>query len=205
MDSGIPATHRARPPLRGLGDPPKVRRPSFPDAQEPAMAATVITYERGSATIENVADGKTCFGLVGTLSVGGFAFDTIERIGGGVTPFVNLKPKDYPMSTMYWHPSKGRVINPYKGPGASAQMNNILVHKGSVPSHFEGCIGPGFLESKGSKHHLSLSKESMEIIWEQCGGAPGVKPAGSVKPMLIVTFRVVGEMPKKSATTDYGG
>lgn len=171
-------------------------------------AATVIRYERGDEYVENIythvtkdkngtaiETKKTAHGLVGTLWVGGYAFDTIERMDG----YVHMKPGKYMMSTMYDEAETGGthgiVVNPWlrKAEG-NAQMRNILVHKGSVPSHFEGCIGPGFLEA----NKLTYSKESMEIIWDQCGGKDR-------KKSIIVTFSVTGEMPDIKNCKKYAG
>jgi hypothetical protein len=175
-----------------------------------AMAATVIRYERGDEYVENVyphvtkdpksgkeiKTDKTAHGLVGTLWVGGYAFDTLERMDG----YVCLKPGEYTMSSMYDEAhtggTHGIVVNPWLGKTAEGnkQLRNILIHKGSVPSHFEGCIGPGFLEA----NQLTYSRESMEIIWEQCGGRDR-------KKSIIVTLRVEGEMPALSACRKYAG
>jgi len=174
------------------------------------MAATVIRYERGDEYVENVYNAvtkdpksgkeiktaKTAHGLVGTLWVGGYAFDTLERMDG----YVHLKPGEYTMSSMYDEAetggTHGLVVNPWLGKTAEGnkQLRNILIHKGSVPSHFEGCIGPGFLEA----NQLTYSKESMEIIWDQCGGKDR-------KKSIIVTLRVSGEMPALTSCRKYAG
>ncbi|MBX3498237.1 MAG: hypothetical protein KF889_02240 [Alphaproteobacteria bacterium] len=173
-------------------------------------AATVIRYERGDEYVENlytaitkdkrtgkeIRTSKTAYGLVGTLWVGGYAFDTIERMHG----YVHMKPGDYPMSSMYdeahTNGTHGLVVNPWLGKTAQAdpQQRNILIHKGSMPSHFEGCIGPGFLE--GGK--LTYSQQAMEIIWEQCGGKDRTKS-------IIVTLRVSGQMPALESCRKYAG
>ena len=63
-----------------------------------------------------------------------------------------------------------------------------------LPSHFEGCIGPGFLEAG----KLTYSEECMEIIWDQCGGKDR-------KKSIIVTLRVEGEMPDIKNCRKYAG
>lgn len=174
------------------------------------MAATVIRYERGDEYVENlytdvykdpktgkqIKTDRTAHGLVGTLWVGGYAFDTLERMDG----YVHMKPGDYPMSSMYDEAhtggTHGIVVNPWLGKTAekNGQLRNILIHKGTVPSHFEGCIGPGFLEA----NKLTYSRESMEIIWEQCGGKDR-------KKSIVVTLRVEGEMPDFKNCRKYAG
>jgi len=144
------------------------------------MVATVLAYTRGSTYIKNVSGGKACYGLVGELQVHGYLFETIERFSLDGLDFVHLKAQEYSGAVMYWHSTLGRVLNPWNGLGPNAQYNNILVHRGTKPSSFEGCIDPGFLEMRGSAQELTLSKESMEIIWEQCGGKPNAKPGWSM-------------------------
>jgi len=168
------------------------------------MATTVVTYTRGSTYIKNVSHGKTCHGLVGWMVVGGLTFQTIERFSKEGLDFVHLKPKDYMSAVMYWHSKLGRVINPWQGTGPNHQQNNILIHRGTKPSHFEGCIGPGFLDSKGSAFELTLSKASLELIWETCGGVPDSKPGLSKNPLRVV-FRVTNAFPDRSTLMPKGG
>jgi hypothetical protein len=164
------------------------------------MAATVIRYERGDEYVENVytdkqddpktgktiSTAKTAHGLVGTLRVGAYTFTTLERMDG----YVHMKPGEYQMSSMYDENhtggTHGIVVNPWLGKTAEAnpKMRNILIHSGAVPSHFEGCIGPGILVN----NELKYSPEAMALIWEQCGGKDR-------KKSIIVTLRVEGEMP----------
>lgn len=169
------------------------------------MATTVVSYERGTTYVTNIADSDTCYALVGSLWVGGLAFDTLERFSLKKKPdFVHLSAKDHTTAVMYWHSKLGRVINPLNGTGTSKLYNNILVHAGSKPSHYKGCIGPGFLEKHGDSQRLSLAKESMELIWEQCGGAPGVKPEWS-RSALSILFRVENAFPDPSSCTPHRG
>ena len=172
------------------------------------MATTVVTYTRGTTYIKEIKDGKTLYGLLGDLVVGGLAFDSIERFNLHHGDFVHLKPQDYMSAVMYWHSKLGRVINPWNGTGPSDKQNNILVHAGgkygAKPHHFEGCIGPGFLEKKGKVCDLSLTRESMEVIWETCGGAPGSKPGWS-KNALQVVFRVDNDFPDRATLTENTG
>ena len=173
------------------------------------MSATVIEYERGDryvehtykAEVESLVNGvktkikkdATARGLVGTLWVGAYAFDTLERMEG----FVHLKPGDYAMSSMYDEAftggTHGLVVNPWLGKAAenNKQLRNILIHSGERANNFEGCIGPGFLTDDGAL--LKNSKESMELIWEQCGG-----PKNRKDKNVVVTLRVLGEMPGHS-------
>jgi hypothetical protein len=168
------------------------------------MATTVVSYTRGTTYISNISGGKTCYGLVGEMAVGGLLFETIERFSKEGLDFVHLKPQDYMLAIMYWHDRLGRVINPWAGNGPSKQQNNILIHRGTKPSHYEGCIGPGFLETKGSAFELTYAPESLEVIWETCGGAPGSKPGWS-KNALQVVFRVTNEFPERSTLIPVGG
>jgi len=172
------------------------------------MATPVVTYTRGSTYIKNISDGKTCYALLGDIVVVGLAFDAIERFNLTGLDFVHLNPRDYMPAVMYWNEGQGRVINPWNGYGPTKKQNNILVHAGSKygakPSNFEGCIGPGSLETKGKAYELSLSPESMEVIWDNCGGTPGSKP-GWNKDALQVCFRVANEFPDRKTLTKSGG
>lgn len=113
-------------------------------------------------------------------------------------------------SVMYWHESKGRIINVWNGYGPNKQQNNILVHRGAQPSWFEGCIGPGFL-GKGGKDPSAPSAPDvmadgpicMEVIWENCGGVAGAKP-GWTANALKVTFRVANAFPERATLKKYG-
>ncbi|MGE0422216.1 MAG: hypothetical protein AB7O88_08125 [Reyranellaceae bacterium] len=174
------------------------------------MAATMIRYERGDEYVENIytdvtkdpktgkqlKTDKTAHGLVGTLWVGGYAFDTLERMDG----YVHMDPGVYAMSSMYDEAhtggTHGLVVNPWLGKAAEGdkQRRNILIHRGSLPSHFEGCIGPGFLEA----NRLTYSKEAMEILWDQCGGKDR-------KKSIVVTLRVEGAMPALRNCRKYAG
>lgn len=174
------------------------------------MATAVVIYERGTTYITNISDSKTCYAVTGSLTVGGLRFDTIERFAKTGEDFVHLVARDYD-AVMYWLASKGRVLNPWNGYGPSEKQNNILVHRGERPSWFEGCIGPGRL-GKGGKNPalpsapdvLADSVLCMEQIWENCGGAPGAKPAWSNKA-LKVTFRVANAFPAPASLKPYAG
>jgi hypothetical protein len=173
------------------------------------MATAVVTYERGTTYITNISDSETCHAVTGSLMVGGLMFDTIERYKPKGVDFVHLVQRDY-NGVMYWHASKGRVINPWNGYGPNAKQNNILVHRGVRPSHFEGCIGPGFLGKGGKDPTLPSAPDvmadgpiCMELIWENCGGAPNSK-AGWSATALKVTFRVANAFPDRATLKKYG-
>jgi hypothetical protein len=160
-------------------------------------AATVITLKRGDQYVEDRESGELAHGLVGELWVHGLCFDAIERMDG----YVALDGgQDYPWSSMYWHKRLGcYVVNPWhKKKNKAGEHAQILIHKATVPSHLEGCIAPGIFD--GSK--LTLSREAMEVIWEQCGGKPGFK---AEKPPLVVTLRVEGSMRPLAQCTPYAG
>lgn len=168
------------------------------------MAIKVVSYTRGTTYVTNISGGKTAYGLVGTLWIGGLAFDTLERFALDGIDFVHLAAKDYSGAVMYWDSKRSRVLNPWNGYGPNSRQNNILVHTGTKPSHFAGCIGPGFLEKRGSSQELSYSPESMELIWENAGGAPGSKPGWS-KTALKVVFRVENAFPDRKTLKPHTG
>src|SRR5262245_25359767 len=171
------------------------------------MATTVVTYTRGSTYISENSDGTSYYGLIGTLTVGGLEFDSLENFDLNIknVDTVHLKPRDYMSAVMYWHTKlKCYVINPWNGTGPTHKQNNILVHSGSTPSDFAGCIGPGFLAVAGTPNSLSYSKASLQVIWETCGGAKGSKPESS-KNGLQVVFRVSNDFPDRKTVTKSTG
>jgi hypothetical protein len=170
-------------------------------AKEADMARPVVTYERGSTYVSHVSGGKTCCGLVGTLTVTGMAFDTIERFDKTSVPdFVHLPARDFPRAVMYWHPAKKRIIHPWAGEGPSQKQENIFVHRGSKPAHFEGCIGVGFLTRAGNAFELQRDELALEIIWEAVGGRPDNKD-GWDKHAPRLVFRVTAPFPDRTKLT----
>jgi hypothetical protein len=161
------------------------------------MARPVVTYERGSTYISHVSAGKTCCGLVGTLTVGGLAFDTIERFDMTSVPdFVHLPAGDFARAVMYWHAAKKRIIHPWAGKGPTQKQENIFVHKGSLPAHFEGCIGVGFLSRAGNAFELQRADIALEVIWETVGGVPGQKEGWNASSPHVV-LRVTAPFPDR--------
>jgi hypothetical protein len=169
-------------------------------------ATTVIIYKRGDQYVKNqfkkeeedkktkkqITVTKTAHGLVGEMWVHGLCFETIERMDG----YVCLDGgKDY-SAALFWHNNLDcYVIFPrHTKRTLSGQSAGIFVHKASFPSHLEGCIAPGFFEGKT----LTLSRYSMEVIWEQCGGKAGVK-----NKQIEATFRVEGDMKRLTDCTAY--
>lgn len=170
------------------------------------MAATV-TYERDLFYVENVKDSKKCYAVVGWLFTGGTWFQTLERFSmtaqGPSEDFPHLPAGEYgTTAVMYWHSSKGRVLNPYNGTATTKRYNNILFHKGTYPSNFEGCIGPGTLSGAGLRSTLSGTQDALEFIWTQCGGKAGEKPGWTSKA-LSVALRVLNDFPGASALSPY--
>jgi hypothetical protein len=151
-----------------------------------AGSATVLTYTRGSTYVRNITSGSGAtatyaHGLVGTLEVGGHRFDTVERMNGYVCM---AGDETYANSAMYWHKKYSYVINPWLG--------NILFHRGSRPSHFEGCVGVGTLVGD----QLTGGTDTFRKIWELVGGAKGAQTG-----QVVVSLKVVGKMKSLSACT----
>lgn len=169
------------------------------------MATSAVIYERGTTYVTNISGGKTCYGLVGEIWIGGLCFETLERFSlKDKVDFIHLAKGDYAGAVMYWDTKRGRVLNPWNGAATSKQLNNILVHRGSRPSHFEGCIGPGFLESRGTARELSYSPEAMEVIWGTAGGAPGDR-TGWTRTALKVHLTVKNAFPDRATLTPHTG
>ena len=103
------------------------------------MTTPIVTYERGTSYVTNVAGGATCYGLVGKMVCAGTTFATFERFSmranDPTQDFPHLDAGDYATAVMYHHARLGRIINPYNGYGPSKRLNNVLVHAGTVPSH----------------------------------------------------------------------
>ena len=159
-------------------------------------AATIILYKRGDRYVQDGAGKDIAHGLVGELSVHGICFEAMERMDG----FVALDGgQDYPNSSMYWHEKLDcYVVNPWHFKKAGGEHAQILIHKAGVPSDLKGCIAPGFFKNK----ILTQSGDTMNTIWEQCGGVPGVK---TVKPPVIVTLSVEGNMRRLQDCKPYTG
>lgn len=163
--------------------------------------APVITYTRGGEVVDETT---AAWAIRGTLEAGGHNFDTIERAGG----YVALKPGTYlafmEQSAAHgiWTDATGKII-PAKDAATTqgakftgrrqlrpqhSQTNSkgakarILVHAGSKPSHFIGCIGVGEKSSTG----LTKSGASMNELFKLLGGYQEGK---------AVYLKVVGEPP----------
>lgn len=164
-----------------------------------AVADTVITYIRGNQYIRHVPQKQgvtspAAHGLVGKLQVGGYEFETMERMDG----YVHMAgDQDYTPSTMYWHKKyDSYVINPWLGKDAEAtKKKNILFHPASRPHHLEGCVGVGLFDPDGK---MAESIPCLTLIWKLCGGAVGAQ-TGTVSFLL----RVVGKMKAKSECTPW--
>lgn len=167
-----------------------------------------LIYTRSSEAVSE--DKGDAWAIRGTMEVGGHRFDTIERAGG----FVALKPGTYLalMETSknhgLWTNAAGKAIAAKDAPttpGAKftgrrqlrpqhSQTNNkgvkaaILVHAGSKPSHFVGCIGVGEKSGEG----IGKSGASMATLFRLLGGYQDGK---------AVYLKVVGDPPPKQKPT----
>lgn len=99
---------------------------------------------------------------------------------------------------------KKRVIHPWAGKATNQKQENILVHHGSKPSHFDGCIGVGFLEKAGSALKLRYHSEALEVIWQQAGGKPGVTEFWNAASPRI-SFRVAHAFPARGSLKPHLG
>lgn len=163
----------------------------------------VITYSRGTEVVD---EATGAWAIRGTMEVGGHRFDTIERAGG----YVALKPGSY-LAFMeqsrnhgIWTDANGKAVAAKDAPtttGAKftgrmqlrpqhSQTNSkgakaaILVHAGSKPSHFLGCIGVGEKSTGG----LEKSGASIAALFKLLGGYREGK---------AVHLKVVGDPPPK--------
>ncbi len=168
-------------------------------------APVVITYTRRATYISDVSGGKTCYGLLGTLVIAGRSYDTVERFALTGLDYVHLGAQSYAKTAvMYWHAKLGRIINPWNGHGPNPKQNNILVHRGTHPSWFEGCIGPGKLMGTAGKYSISGGVEAMEAIWTTCGGKVGDRTGWTAKA-ITVDFTVTNPFPERSGLKPHTG
>lgn len=89
--------------------------------------------------------------------------------------------------------NKQSILGLKKELARMGQYANILFHAGSVPSHFEGCIGCGWIESK----KLTFSQEAMYYIYTLVGGKLVTAPQ--------ITVQVVGKIPTAASLKEYAG
>ncbi|WP_376098410.1 hypothetical protein ACE7GA_08580 [Roseomonas sp. CCTCC AB2023176] len=187
------------------------------------MSSTRVTYERGTTYVRENENQNSARALVGTMTVGGYAFDTLERYSPTGLDYVHLPAGDHTRAVMYWwrpgppdrkkfktdeeydaevkrrakNPGK-RVINPW----ASAPHQSILVHYGETPSWWEGCIGPGWLARAGQRCTLTESADAMEFIFTLCGGTWGEKNLWDANAPRVC-LRVVNAFPDRARLTAY--
>jgi hypothetical protein len=149
-----------------------------------AGQASLLIYRRGKTVVKGIRtllgvdkdgdgkdDRKISHAGVGTLTVGGTVFDTIERLDG----YVFLDPGRTYLCRMEISPNhKGRrQIRPV-GHGKQSEGSRrrgmaeaaILIHPGAYPYHFEGCIGVGEATQSGLKN----SKKKLDDLFALCGG-----------------------------------
>lgn len=187
------------------------------------MNSTTVTYRRGTTYVKENKNQNAARALVGTLTVGGYELDALERYEATGLDYVHLPAGDYTRGFMYWwrpdepkragfndqpsfdaahkkwatNPGK-RVINPWAG----GRLNNILVHHGETPSWWEGCIGPGWLARGGERCTLTDSADAMEFIFTLCGGTWGEKNIWDARAPRVC-FRVLNAFPDRGTLTAY--
>src|SRR4051794_19310977 len=165
-----------------------------------------IFYERGTDVVESVysphdaagkaQQAKAAHAVRGTLTVHDKVFDTLERMDGYVrldegeysckleeSPNRKEKQKGYLEVSR-----KRRQIRPTHGKlnsrGASAA---ILIHSGTRPHHFEGCIGAGKRTASG----ITDSVRCMDELFAALGGFEAGKAVRlSVKGQVPATPRL---------------
>lgn len=173
----------------------------------------LITYRRGTETVSSVGtydhdrDPATpsidSVALRGTMEIKGHVFDTLERMnnmvhlpGGRIydctmeesTKDVTFVQggKSYSMKRRQLRPQDHGVMATKRLPGGGTERVTaaILVHAGSSPHSFQGCIGPGFRTVSG----LRQSVVCFELILDLCGG---------FEPGRLVRLAVEGNMPAR--------
>ncbi len=174
-------------------------------------SAPLMVYTRSSRVVD---EATGAWGIRGTLEVAGHSFATLERAGGYVAlkPGLYAVGMETAKTHGILLDKNGHAIKEngkYLGkkdqarfPGSTfvgrrqmrpqhSQTNQegnnaaILLHPGSQPSHFLGCIGVGEEDTKGIKN----SGATLEKVYRLMGGFQNGK---------MVRLRVVGENPGKS-------
>ena len=131
--------------------------------------AVTLFYQRGETIVKSVytpeakpgehpPQAKTAHALRGTMNVNGFLFDTLERLDNYVclvegTYRCTLEESPGGRTERGWQDGKKRKrrqIRPsHNILTQRGTVAAILIHSGTRPHHFEGCIGVGYEEPKG--------------------------------------------------------
>lgn len=126
---------------------------------------------------------KTAKALRGTIAVGGHSFDTIERMDGYVA-LPGGQTYECSMELSPTHTGRRQIRPKHSKRNDKGKIAAILIHSGSLPNHFEGCIGVGVRSVEG----LDESGKTMTKLLKLCGG---------FKVGRKVFLEVRGEMPGK--------
>ena len=174
---------------------------------------TLITYRRGTEKVRSIGtydhdkDAKTAkvdsVALRGTMEVKGLTFDTLERLDnmvhlpGGQTYDCTMEESTKKVTFVQAgkvYETERRQLRP-QGHGVRARKTGkdgktyyetaaILIHPGSYPHDFFGCIGVGFRTNYG----LRASVACFEVLLDLCGG---------FEPDRLVRLAVEGSMPPR--------
>jgi hypothetical protein len=114
----------------------------------------------------SVADAKGSQGYLSKLYLNDMILDAVERAQG----YVRLPIGAYQLQ-MYRSSKHGNILRPLTPDGheLTGKKNKIRIHPGSIPSHVEGCIAPGFRSSGENGLPLHGSRTAFECILAACG------------------------------------
>jgi hypothetical protein len=124
-----------------------------------------------------VTDKNRAIGYWGKLHMDNLSFDTIERAQG----YVRLPLGTYQLQ-MFKSSNLGKVLRPLtdNGKDLAGKKNKIRIHAGSIPSHVEGCIAPGYRNPVGNGLPMLGSRVIMDWILLNCGDWEDKKIVGTL-------------------------
>jgi hypothetical protein len=126
---------------------------------------------------KTVIDANKATGYLGKMFMDGLEFDTLERAQN----YVRLPVGVYQLQ-MYQSSKLGQVLRPLTSDGKelSGKKNKIRIHAASIPSHLQGCIAPGYRNSKNSGLPFQGSRTILNMILLACGRWENLKIVGSL-------------------------
>lgn len=128
--------------------------------EERAMISLILVRNTSGQEVK-VKDSKGAEGYWSKLHMDNLSFDALERAQG----YVRLPLGTYQLQ-MYQSSKLGRVLRPLldNGKELAGKKNKIRIHSGSIPSHIEGCIAPGYRNPVGNGLPMMGSRVIMNWI-----------------------------------------
>lgn len=116
------------------------------------------------------------FGTFGTLTIGGFSFQTVEQDWEDNLPNISCIPNGMYTIEPYDSPQHGKCIiiyNPALNVGkfkGEARRFGCLIHAANIASQLRGCIAPGMTNSMYQGHwSVKSSRTALGLILDLLG------------------------------------